>query len=194
MPTAGVSTYAPPSPPRVLLSSPIFSFLFQVNKLTVMRSMVRAVSFPRTGRTRLERSSSSSSSRSSTSSASPSAFSANGTLADGEDLGGLIYSHDEEVPDTRYSAQLRRYRALVSRAKMNFVQAGAALLTRPCPAFEELCGEARNSFAGAFVRWLRSLEPARNASDAPFGSMWKFCDAGVQGCGQRCQAARLSRG
>lgn len=32
---------------------------------------------------------------------------------DGDDLGGLVYSQHEEVPETRFSAQLRRYRALV---------------------------------------------------------------------------------
>lgn len=67
----------------------------QANKLTVMRSMVRAVSLP----------------------GSLGSFRSSSALADeddnADDLGGLIYSQHEEVPETRFSEQLRRYRELV---------------------------------------------------------------------------------
>ncbi|CBJ32677.1 BiP [Ectocarpus siliculosus] len=83
----------------------------KANKLTVMRSMVRAVSFSRdTGPSPSPRSSST-------------GFGGCGgcggggdsgrDLEHGDDLGGLVYGQDEPVPETRFSSQLRRYRALV---------------------------------------------------------------------------------
>lgn len=71
--------------------------IFQANKLTVMRSMVRAVSLP--GGLGSYRSTGS--------------INGYNENDDGEDLGGLVYSRDEDVPETHFLAQLRRYRALV---------------------------------------------------------------------------------
>lgn len=71
-------------------------FILKANKLTVMRSMVRAVSLP--GNLGASRSS---------------ASGVGDDSDDGDDLGGLVYSRHEEAPETRFSVQLRRYRALV---------------------------------------------------------------------------------
>eukprot|EP00903_Cladosiphon_okamuranus_P015368 g14194.t1 len=72
----------------------------KANKLTVMRSMVRAVSLP--GNLGASRSSS-------------------GGVGDdssyGDDLGGLLYSQAQDIPETRFSVQLRRYRALVDQKR-----------------------------------------------------------------------------
>ena len=81
---------------RVRSNVPRSRSFLKANKLTVMRSMVRAVSLP--GNLGASRSSDS------------------GVVDDGndgDDLGGPVYSRHEEVPETRFSAQLRRYRALV---------------------------------------------------------------------------------
>ena len=79
--------------PRLL---PCFSVLLrcvsQANKLKVMRSIVRNVFRPWGGRR-----SGSSSSRD----------------VEADDLGGLLYPEADEVPETRYSKQLRRYKEWV---------------------------------------------------------------------------------
>lgn len=49
----------------------------------------------------------------STSSSSSSAGGIGGVGGGGDDLGGLVYSQHEDVPETGFSIQLRRYRALV---------------------------------------------------------------------------------
>lgn len=80
-----------------------YAYVLKANKLTVMRSMVRAVSS----------SGGLGSFRSSGNGNGNDGSDGNGDNDDGEDLGGLVYAQDEEVPETRFAVQLRRYRALV---------------------------------------------------------------------------------
>lgn len=85
----------------------------QANKLTVMRSMVRAVSLP----------GNLGASSSSAGGGGGGVGVDGGDGGDGDDLGGLVYSQHEEVPETRFSVQLRRYRALVRTSMDVWVEA-----------------------------------------------------------------------
>lgn len=114
----------------------------KANKLTVMRSMVRAVSGSLPGSLGASRSSDRGS-----------GGGAGDDSDDGDDLGGLVYSQHEEVPETRFSAQLRRYRALVRMSMCVLMKSGRG------------CRGGKGGEGGVSCCCLRYVERARHSRE-----------------------------